>query len=63
MNIDLLSKDMYPPLQALSTEELFAFGLSLARSLPHMRVRAPVGDDAVVTLDSKLLRKKGCEVF
>jgi len=64
-DVDLKAKDHYPPLDAMSTEELFAFGVTLAKTLPNMRVRTPCGEepDEAVTLDSRLLRKKGCEIF
>ncbi|MGE5546838.1 MAG: hypothetical protein ACM33T_08070 [Solirubrobacterales bacterium] len=63
--VDLRSQDRYPPLAALSTAELFALGCALARTMPGLRVRAPVSDDedAAVTLDGKLLSRKGVEVF
>lgn len=63
--IDLTSDCRYPPLDAMSSAELFSLGVTLACTLPGLEVRTPAGDepDEAVTLCSKLLCKKGCRVY
>lgn len=63
--IDLTSGTRYPSLDSLSSDELFSLGVTLARTLTDVEVRTPAGDnpDEAVTLSSKMLCKKGCQVF
>lgn len=65
MNVDLRGPNRYQPLEGLTPAQVFDLGVQLARKLPHLRVLAPAGDEPgeEVTLDGKLLSKKGVEVF
>lgn len=63
--IDLRLDTPYPPLHEKTPQELFDFGLRLACALRNVQVRTPAGDeqDGALTLDGRLLTKKGVEVF
>lgn len=63
--IDLTSEHRYPPLDTMTSDDLFSLGVTLACSLSGVEVRTPAGDgpDEAVTLCSKLLCKKGCQVY
>jgi hypothetical protein len=65
ITVDLMSTGHYPPLDSRSPEELFELAVRIAQSLDNICVRAPVSDQPqeCVVLSSKLLRKKGVEVF
>lgn len=64
-HVDLTGPNRYRPLDTLSPEQVFDLGVQLARKLPNLRVLTPVGDEPgeTVTLDGKLLSKKGVAVF
>lgn len=63
--IDLTSGTRYPPLDAMTSGELFELAVSLAVNLPDADIRAPVGEkaDEAVVLTGKLLSKRGCRVY
>jgi|APMed6443717190_1056831.scaffolds.fasta_scaffold29402_3 hypothetical protein len=63
--IRLNDEQMYPPLQHLSLQERFDLACCIARALPDVKVCTVVGDtpEESVTLDGRLLRRKGAQVF
>lgn len=63
--IQLHSEGIYPPLEKLSLQERFDFACRMAQALPDVKVCTVVGDtpEETVTLDGRVLRRKGAEVF
>jgi hypothetical protein len=64
LSIDIKAETRYQPLNEKSAAELFDLGVLMARVL-KVRVRAPTGDlpDEAVTLDGRLLSRKGVEIY
>lgn len=63
--IRLNEATLYPPVRDLSLQERFDFACQLAQALPDVKVCTVVGDrpDETVTLDCRVLRRKGAQVF
>ena len=67
VEVNLKAPNAYPPLKSKSPEELFDFAVEMSRSLGSVKVTTPTSDnpdeqDSVV-LDSRLMQKKGVQVF
>ncbi|MBR9972313.1 hypothetical protein [Magnetospirillum sulfuroxidans] len=63
--IQLNTGNIYPPLESLSMQERFDFACRMAQALPDVKICTVVGDtpEETVTLDGRVLRRKGAQVF
>lgn len=63
--VQLDRPDMYPPLADLSLQERFDFACRIAKALPDIKVCTVVGDtpEETVTLDGRMLRRRGARIF
>ncbi len=65
ITVDLRADGRYPPLGDKTPNELFELGVEIVTAFENVRVRTPVGDrpEETVVLDSKVLRRRGVQVF
>lgn len=65
VRVDLKGPNAYPPLEDKSPQELFDFAVHISQTLDHIQVSTPADEknEASVVLDSRLMRKKGVQVF